>query len=204
MYAAIMHRLRPHQRSSSTSLIEPSAHGRDDDAPRIVRPRHTWRSPSAGVIGDHYHRFKRVINCGNRERCSICKMVPVGACLRSDQDVSKFLYPTNLDHILSNKSNCPFCELLLACLSKPENDLFASSHVSDHLKDSSKLGGFETSTAGLNGIASVPSWSNARMSPGHSEVLEILERPQPLSNRRRICSCLPRTVISMRAALSMA
>jgi hypothetical protein len=183
-----MHRLRPHQRSSSTSLIEPSAHGRDDDAPRIVRPRHTWRSPSAGVIGDHYQRFKRVINCGDRERCSICKMVPVGACLRSDQNVSKFLYLTNLDHVLSNKSNCLFCELLLACLPKPENDLFASSHVSDHLKDSSKLGGFETSNSWLE-------WYRE---------CSFLERPQPLSNRRRICSCLPRTVISMRAALSMA
>jgi hypothetical protein len=76
-------------------------------------------------------------------------MIPVGACLRSDQDVSKFLYLTNLDHVLSNKSSCPFCELLLACLSKPENDLFASSHVSDHLKDSSKLQGFETSNSWL-------------------------------------------------------
>jgi hypothetical protein len=149
MYAA-MHRLRPHQSPSSASLIEPSAHGRDDNAPRIVRPQHTWRSPSAGVIGDHYQRFKRVINCGDRERCSICKMVPVGACLQSDQDVSKFLYLTNLDHIMSNKSNCPFCELLLACLSKPENGLFVSSHVSDHLKTNSKLGSFETSNSRLD------------------------------------------------------
>jgi hypothetical protein len=77
-------------------------------------------------------------------------MITVAACLRSDQDASKFLYLMNLDHILTNKKSCIYCEVLLKCLSKPESDLFASSHMKVHLQNSSKLGRFDTSNSKLD------------------------------------------------------
>lgn len=97
-------------------------------------------SPTGGSLTDSINKIRK-----KTVLCSICKMIPFSACLRSNSDFSKFLYLTDLDHVVNNGKACPFCELILACLGKPENDLFISGHIKDHMGTSKDLQHFKMS-----------------------------------------------------------
>lgn len=122
--------------SSDGATLRDEPPAAPEDVPRIVERQNNWN----GRFKDWAHRVRN-----ERVLCSVCTMIPFSACLRSNSDLSKFLYLTDLDHIVSNEKSCPFCELILACLSKPENDIFLSAHIKDHLGSSKDLQAFKTS-----------------------------------------------------------
>lgn len=103
-----------------------------------------------GRVGDYRVKFVSLWDKDKKSLCSVCKDIPFGDALQGTRNTSLSKYLTDLDHIIEMKGTCPCCELLMACLQRPENDLFAPDHIKQHLGTSKQLKGFKSSNEWLS------------------------------------------------------